>query len=300
MSQPLARARRAVLLAGLALAGAAGADAARAQGAAPPEQQRRLIEQKLRLVETLANSPAAKSSAYGRDAETPALVASVQQLLDKARAALAGERLDEAAAALDEALRAAAKASKRSAGEGAGLSESAQRQTVRELTEQVATYRGSLVELTRDATLAGAAHEALAKVDQASESAARAAAAGRHGDAAKLLAEAYRVAVAAVSQLRAGQTVTLALKFDTPADEYAYEIKRNHSHEILVDMMISEGRAEGQKRALVDRFVAENKRLALQAEKEARAGDYKAAITTMEQATGALVRALQSVGMPVF
>lgn len=279
----------------LALCGAGVA----APGAAGHEA-RRLVEQKLRLVEMMARSPAAQSAAYGRDAETPVLVAELRKLLDAARADLQADRLEAAGQALDDAVRVAAKASAHSARQGSSLSESALRESIRELDEQVATYRASLVELTTDAEFGRQALASLAELDRLAAAGRASVAGGRLGEASRQLAQAYRHAVEEVSRMHAGRTIVMALKFDTPADEYAYELRRNHSNRVLVDMMIAEGRAEGGRRVLVDRFVAENGRLAGEAERQAKAGDYAGAVGTMEKAGHQLTRALQTLGLPVF
>lgn len=114
------------------------------------------------------------------------------------------------------------------------------------------------------------------------------------------MADAYKIAVQELSRLRAGQEVVLSLNFETPAEEYAYEQKRFGSNQIMVDMMIGEGRAEGGKRQLVDRFVGEGRRLKLEAEGQADVGKYSEAVALMEEATKQLNRALQSMGVPVF
>jgi len=251
------------------------------------------------LVEMLVNSPAAKSSAYGRDAETPMLVEQGKELLAKARSAIDEGRLDEAAAALDDALKSASKASRRLSSEG-GLTDSAQRKQLKDMTEQVRTYRKAVEDLTRDPKLQPEASKVLAEVDRLSAEADKLSAAGRLGEANKHMADAYKHAVQELSRLRAGQEVVLSLNFETPAEEYAYEQKRFGSNQIMVDMMIGEGRAEGGRRQLVDRFVGEGRRLKLEAEQQAEAGKYAEAVALMEQATKQLNRALQSMGVPVF
>jgi cellobiose-specific phosphotransferase system component IIA len=125
-------------------------------------------------------------------------------------------------------------------------------------------------------------------------------AAGRMGDANKKMAEAYKLQVEEISRLRAGQEVVMSLKFATPADEYAYEQKRFHSNEILVGMMIGEGRAEGDKRRLVDGFLTEAGRLKAGAIEQSINGNFKEAVSLMEKAVAQLNRALQTMGVPVF
>lgn len=263
------------------------------------EQKRRLIEQKLKLVDGLVNSPAANNAAYGRDAETPQLLERGRQALAQARQAYADNRLEEASKLLDEALKATSAASRRLSAT-ASLSESAQRKNYQDLTEQLAAYRGGLVDLTKDAKVGDEAKALLARIDGLAEESRKLAAGGQLGDANRKLAEAYKLAVEEIAKLRAGQEVVMSLKFDTPAEEYAYEQKRFNSNEILVDMMIGQGRADGERRKLVDNFVAEGRKLKGDAEARVSAGAHKEAVGLMEKAVGQLNRALQTMGVPVF
>jgi hypothetical protein len=274
---------------------------AQAQSASSPDgdsQRRRLIEQKARLVESLVNSPAAQGAAYGREAETPALLQVGRTLLAQAREALQAQRFDEANSALDDALRQASKASARLSARGDALSASALQSSYRSLDEQVSTYLAAIDDMSR--TGSSEAKGISARIGSMRSEASRFMESGRLGDANRRLGEAYRLAVESLSRLRAGQTVTLSLKFDTPAEEYAYELKRFHSSEILVNMTLDEGRANGDRRTLVDENFRNGIRLRDSAIKQAENGDYRAAIAGMEQATAQLNRALQVMGIPIF
>jgi hypothetical protein len=270
---------------------------AAAWAAPDAEQQQRLAEQKLKLVEMLVNSPAAQANSTSEDTETAALVNRGRELLKQAQDFLAAQQYAEAMQALDEALRSVSKANSRNAG---GLSVSAQKQRLQEMGEQVAAYRASLAELTKDKTVGAEAQALLQRVDGMVVDANKLAAAERYGPANKMMAEAYKLEVAEISRLRAGQEVVLSLKFDTPADEYAYEQKRFQSNTILVNMMIDEGRAPGAQRYTVDNFLAEAGKLKADAEALAGAGSYPEAIKVMEKASTRLNRALQAMGLPVY
>jgi hypothetical protein len=282
------------LITGLLLLCVFAAPAARAQTAPDPEQQRRLAEQKLKLVEMLVNSPAAQASSTSKDAEVAGLVERGRELLKQARESLAAQRYPEAAQALDEALRSVSKANSRNSG---GLSDSVQKQRLQDMSEQVTTYRASLAELAKSQ---GTAQAALQHVDALADEGRKLAAAGRLGDANKKMAEAYKVEVEEISRLRAGQEVVMSLKFNTPADEFAYEQKRFQSNEILVGMMIGEGRAEGDKRRLVDGFLNEAGRFKASAIEQSINNNFKEAVSLMEKAVAQLNRALQTMGVPVF
>ena len=264
------------------------------------EQKSKLIEQKIRLIEMLVNSPAAKSAAAGKDPESLAMIESGRKALQDAKQAYADSRFDDASKLLDTSLKSASSASRKMSTGGTGLSESAQLKSLADMSDQVATYRAGVVDLTRDPKLGAEAANLLTRVDALTAESKQLADGGRLGDANKKLASAYKMLVEDLTKLRDGQEVVMSLKFETPADEYAYEQKRFGSSLVMIDMMIDEGRAEGQKRKLVDSFVAEGNQLKVKAEVEASSQRHKDAIDLMEKATKQLNRALQSMGIPIF
>ena len=273
------------------------AQTAPADGLAP---KRQLIEQKIRLLDLLVNSPAAKNAASGRDSESAALIEKGRKSFEAARQAFADNRFDEASRLLDETLKSTSSASRKISPDGTGLSESAQRKSLADMAEQVASYRASVVELTHDGKVGVAARRLLSQIDTLLSESKQFADAGRLGDANKKMASAYKLTVEEITKLRAGQEIVMSLKFNTPAEEYSYEEKRYGSSLTIIDMMIGEGRAEGQKRKLVDSFVTEGNRLRSLAEAEANSQHHKEAVVLMENASGQLNKALQSMGIPVF
>lgn len=259
------------------------------------DQRRRLIEQKVRLFESIVNSMSARMS------EAAALSAQqARRALDEAKEAIAANRIEHAGRALDVGLKDAAKAAARTAVEDASANEQALKASLRDLATQVTTYTASIEEQVRSGRAEGGTRALLDQIDRQVRDARGLEAAGRLEEAKRKMAEAYRWAAEGLSVLRAGQTVTQSLKFDTPADEFAYEQRRFASNEILVDMMAGEGRAAGERRAVVDTHVGTGRRLRAEADQLARAGDYKGAVTAMEQASGQLNRALQLMGVPVY
>lgn len=263
-------------------------------------QKRKLIEQKIRLIDMLINSPAAKGASAGRDPESVKLIETGRQTFESAKQAYADDRLDDASKLLDDALRSASSASKKVAPKGDGFSESAQRKTFADMADQIATYRASVVDLTRDPKIGTEAAQLLLKIDALTSESKQLAESGRLSDANKKLATAYKLTIEEITRLRAGQEIILSLKFDSPADEYVYELKRFASTATMIDMMIAEGRADGQKRHLVDSLVAEANELKSSADASADAGQHKQAVDLMEKAVKQLNRALQSMGIPVF
>lgn len=269
-----------------------------AQATDEEEARRKLVEQKVRLVETLLNAPAAKTAA-ARGGDAQALLDTALKALTNSRTALAGGNTEAAAKAADEAFKSLSALSRKVSSENV-LSDSAQRKNYDDLREQVATYRASVAELVSDPKLGPAAKKLLAQIDLASDEATRMGKAGQLGEANKKLAETYKLSVVELSRIRAGQEVVMSLKFDTPADEYAYEQRRFKSSEIMAEMLIAEGKADGERRKMVDGYVAEGRQLMHEAAQQAQSGRHKEAVGLVEKATAQLNRALQAMGVPVF
>ncbi len=262
-----------------------------------PDDRRRLVEQKIRLVEMLVNTQAAKSSAASAP-HAPERLEKGRNALALARQALDDNRFDDAARILDDALRSSASAQR--AQPPASLSEDALRHAHQNLIEQVATYRASVEEVATHPRIGSAARVLLTRIDAKSAEARKRAGAGELALANRLLGEAYQLAVSELSRLRSGEEVVHSLNFSSAAEEYAYEIRRFESNQLLVNMMVGDGKADGDRRSAIDNFQSEGRRLLGEADGQARAGQYKEAVHLMEAATGQLNRALQLMGVPVF
>jgi hypothetical protein len=267
-------------------------------GGAP--QSQKLVEQKLRLVELLVASPAAKGGEHLGSQEALAVLDRRRQLLDQARRAMVRGEFDEAGRMLDEVLiRSSRPLAQPSAG-GAGLNMIAQQTKLKNLSEQLASYRGTLQSLARAGRPNGDAQTLLTRTDALGKEAEALAAAGHLETANQRLSEAYRLVVQGLASLQAGQTMTLSLQFDTPEQEYAYEQRRFQSNEMLLRMTIDEGRPTAEQLRLVEGLAAEGRRLRDEAIESARAGDHRAAIVAMEKASTRLIRGLQAMGVPIF
>ena len=259
--------------------------------------KRQLLEQKIRLVEMLVNSQAAKNKSASAPGASERLDKS-RASLEQARLALSKDLFDEAGKILDEALRTSS--SPRRESMESNLSDESYRHAHQNLIEQVATYRASVEDLLATPRISAAARLVLGRIDAMSAEARKLAGEGRLDKANKVLGEAYQLAVSELSRLRAGDEVVLSLNFATPKDEYAYELRRFESSHILIKIMLEDGAADSNKRSLVEKFVNEGFRLRTEAQGQAKEGHYPEAIRLMEGASTQINRGLQSVGVPVF
>ncbi|HEX6827573.1 MAG TPA: hypothetical protein VF104_01190 [Burkholderiales bacterium] len=293
---PLWAAILALAFAGTAVLPPLAPATAHAQGAADAAPNRGVVEQKLKLLESLLNSPKTAQISAGGDTEAAALISQARKGLEEARLALAAGDTTKAGALLDQALKASSTASSRTARAG---QDDAQRVRNRQMLDELNSYSASLTQAVLEKGSAeGTA--AVQRIDKLVAQAGQMTAAGQHAEAGKLISEALNLAVATLSALRSGQTVVLSLKFDTPADEYAYEQKRHQSNLMLVEVLVREGKVEEGRRQLLERFVDESAQLKQQAEQLATAGDYAGAIKSMEKANDRLLTGLRASGLANF
>jgi hypothetical protein len=124
----------------------------------------------------------------------------------------------------------------------------------------------------------------------------RQAQAGKVEEARRTVDQAYLTVKAAIGTLRGGETVVRSLNFATPAEEYHYEIDRNDTHRMLVDMLLKDKRG-GSMDAMVDQAVAAARQLRTRAEAEAARRDHPSAIKTLEESTRELVKAIRAAGV---
>jgi hypothetical protein len=268
-------------------AGQALAQAAEQQPAPDPA----VVEQKFKLLENVLSSPRMSQIAAGRDAEGALLVDRARRAAEEARGARAAGDLQGAAALLDQALKACSAASLRvgrSAEEDAHL-----RARNRETLEQVRSYRASLGEAAKERGDDRVTAE-LARIDQMVIRTFELGAANRHADAARVLREAYDLAVELLSELRAGHSMVVARRFDTPAEELAHERRAYDENLALVQRMMREYRIDPDRREHVERHMADSLRYRTQSDDLAGRGDSPAAIRVLEQANDQLLKAVMT------
>ncbi|MEN8760897.1 MAG: hypothetical protein ABF290_00585 [Thiogranum sp.] len=100
----------------------------------------------------------------------------------------------------------------------------------------------------------------------------------------------------ALSLARDKETLVHELKFDSPEDEYAYEIQRNKGYQQLIDLLKHKRTGSDTKLVYVQKMVVENDRLCEEAEVLVKQGDVQAAIRELEKGTVKLERALRASG----
>lgn len=266
---------------------------------APLAADRSTVEQKLKLVGGMVNSPRMLEIERGAHAEAKARVEHARRLVEQGRAALTSGDVDLAEGALDQALKAVTAASSL-ARSGAVPDVAAQRARHDEIREQLRGYRNVLSGMRDDPALAKRAGEAIAQMDLHLAQAKALYDGGRYAEANRVLSDGYLAVTGALRELRAGQTVVQILKLDTPADEYAYEERINQSTEALLALLVSQGRVDAGMRGMVDKALDANRVARIEAERGARAGNHGDAAKSLEAATLRLKNTMRLLGIPTF
>jgi tetratricopeptide (TPR) repeat protein len=120
---------------------------------------------------------------------------------------------------------------------------------------------------------------------------------GEARDAKVFLDRAYVATKMSLERARGGETLLRELNFETPKDEFEYELDRNDTHRMLLSVLLDEKMQNERIRNRVDELVAASQKLREQALAFAGNEEYKLAIETMEQSTKELVKAIRSAGV---
>ncbi|MCP5155235.1 MAG: hypothetical protein H6983_13785 [Ectothiorhodospiraceae bacterium] len=255
------------------------------------------VERKLELLASYLDSSAARRIDSGDHGDARALLEQAREAQVRALAALEEGRVDEAATLAGDALRVFSRATMSL--HGAAARPEQRRDRAQGLRAEIDAYRKAFREGLAEKGPAAAGLLDERALDRLLTQADAHGAAGRDREAEALLVEAQQVVATALTRLRRNETVVYSLEFRTPADEYRYERERARGFALLVEHVGTMSEPSAGARKLVDRFLDNARKLEQQAASEADAGDFAAAVRSMEEANRSYMRALQSLGVPV-
>ena len=101
----------------------------------------------------------------------------------------------------------------------------------------------------------------------------------------------------ALTEMLADQTIVHELVFETPRDEYEYELSRYLGYEGLVPLAIQQREPNEGIRRMVMQFIDRAKEVKGLSEAEAARGNYQEAVLMLQGATSNIQRALQAMGV---
>jgi len=113
----------------------------------------------------------------------------------------------------------------------------------------------------------------------------------------RLMKNLQKTITSALGKMLDNQTVVYDKTFDTPQEEYEYELARYLSYEELVPLAIEQKRPSKRAVELMDQFVTKGKDIYQQSLPVAKKKDYKNAILMLQGATFQIQRALRMVGV---
>ena len=116
-------------------------------------------------------------------------------------------------------------------------------------------------------------------------------------NANKKLEQAQHLITAAIQKMLHSQTIVYDLNFETPQEEYEYELKRFGGYEELIPVAVEQKKPNEGTKKLMDSFVEKGQKKRDIAIETAKEGDYPRAIAMMQDATKDIRRALRMVGV---
>ena len=120
---------------------------------------------------------------------------------------------------------------------------------------------------------------------------------GKADEARAALDSTYETVKVSVESLREGETLVRELKFETKKDEYIYELDRNDTHRMLIQVLLAEKMEDERARATAESFISKAESLRMEAETSAGRERYEEAIGLLEDSTKELIRAIRSAGI---
>ena len=120
---------------------------------------------------------------------------------------------------------------------------------------------------------------------------------GKAREAREMLDATYEAVKSSLETLRGGDTLVRELNFETVEDEYLYELDRNDTHQILVQVLFAEKMASSPMRVTAEKFIDAAGALRVDAEAAAAKKNYQEAIGLLEKSTKELIRAIRSAGV---
>lgn len=140
--------------------------------------------------------------------------------------------------------------------------------------------------------------ETTQKIEAQIQQATSLAKAGKLDEGRAVLDQVYLTTRMAVEGMRQGDTLVRSLVFANKEEEYAYEIDRNDTHQMLVKVLLDEKRASNPSlEAMVQKNLDQAAAIRVNAEGMAAKKDFDAAIKLLEDSTKELVRAIRGAGV---
>lgn len=257
------------------------------------------VKQKLGYADMVLKSDSSRRIESSGDAAAMDMLKQARQQVDTARASLGAGKLDQAMDQVNEGLRLVTAASRSVTTESdmAAVDHKAMySEHVSALGNYDVSYKRNVERLKKSgqkpkSVLDEAAYQRLVSEGKAL---------GGKGDYAaanKSLEKAQAMITVVLTDMLQSQTVVYDKSFETPKEEYEFELARLENYEELIPLAIEQRQPAARALEMIDELVKKAAQIKREGAEVAAKGDYKMAIMAMEAATSNLQRALRLAGV---
>ena len=273
---------------------------------APAQQSGANIPPGLAQKQAFARSMIEDASVAGRiqssqDAEASRLFALAKDNYASALVALKEGNFASAEKQFNEAMSAMGKA-RRQAPDTAALAAKQSAEYEKKLASVESlkkSYLGYLKGRKADAKDKETEESASLGINRLMEAAKKHAAENKPDDALRTLGKAEQVMKSAMNRILGSTTIDFTPKFETPTEEYAYELERNRSYLEAIPVAISQLNPADDAKKNIENLVERNRVAINQASEYAGQKDYRQALASVRAGTGYLQLALTAAGLAV-
>ncbi len=270
---------------------------AQQQVAKPLDETR--VKQKIAFAEMFINqSQAAKRITSSGNPEANELYQGARGKFLDAKDSFAKGQLEQSLALVDESLRLMSEASRHVPSQTKAEAEQARFKEMMEGTRTFAdSYQRNYKRLTRQKSAKNIVKLNMDVINAEMSKAQQLADDSDYSGAIGVLTKTQATLTNALTDMLDDETMSYELVFDTPKEEYEYELARYESYEELIPIAIEQKRPPPGTVNLMNQFVEKAKGIRDQAIPTAAKGDYKTAILMLQGATHHIQRALQVAGV---
>jgi len=273
--------------------------AASAVQATHPALDKNEIRQRLSFVTMyISNSAAAQRIEASSNEEAKAKYKDAKDRLAEAASAFDSDNLHEAKSKFDEAMGLMNAAAKLVPSESMRkLAKAKNEELVRGVTDMEASYKQN-----REAIAGEGGAKNLPKLDSDKlhlmmDAAKALAEEGKYDEANKILSGAMNNISGALNKLLANRTMAYEMKFESPAQEYAYELDRFTSLEQSIPQAIEQKQPSPTTLTLTESYIGKGNEKRDQASADAKQKNFAAALENLKKGTEQLETALKLLGV---
>jgi hypothetical protein len=257
--------------------------------------QQKVLENKLALIARMLDGESAQRVLDADNSNATEKFSAAKAAYADALSAIERQQLAKASHHADEALRLGGQAIREAATRKPDTSLWTKR--YQDLHERVSSYSLAYASVLSDDSRTLGAAIPQEELDQLMLQAEKLARSGQYEDAVNELSALAVKLESELVRLRHQQTLVHELKFETPEDEYKYELERNRSYAMLLQMAVTQEGVHPTAASQSPQILQANETERERAQSAAAVGDAAQALKIIEAATDKLAQALRKTGM---